>query len=434
MRFTYAKRLYFLCLLISGVFLLPQMRFPYPNFIDVVETLFIGTAVFQNTLGEFSNQMRFWPALKFERSILNAVFAGHPQLYFFYFSVLLATTVYMMFRIVHGKNRNLITTVFIFILLYISPVTVDTYWRLGAAETLFTLFLVSSIYTLTTKRYGWTIVFLAGLMATKESAIFYIPIYLGIFLLQKRYVATLILGILYGGFLVKMYELIVYAVTHQHYTSMLTTTAQGIGEMALHIIQFYPFYITIVWITLILFLYRRLWGQGKIQSKAWDMGYVFLALCLAGIVTLVSFQNTYQAYYAFPFVVTAIVWMMYELAYTEKKIVYGIMVLSMGFFFLFRIPEQALWKMEYWQNDYAGDNALIDVMLKNRSVRYQFIQEYRPEYTMGLTYMLGTRENATHVGTIFLAAKEKGYANANLLCSSTLFQRRYCKWGVVYNE
>lgn len=410
------------------------MRFQHPNFIDVVETRMLGTQVLTNTIGEFSNQMRFWPALKFERSVLNAVSMGYSQIYFFYFSLLLAATVYMLFAMSYKRQRSIVMYVVTFVFVYISPVTVDTYWRLGAAETLFTFFLVFSVWALKVGRYGWMTVFLIGLMTTKESAVFYVPVYLCVLLWRRRHDILGVVGILYGAFLVKIILLVQYALTHSTYTSMLTNSVSGVVYMILHIVTFYSFYVMIAWGACVLFAYRIISQLKGGRLGKIEFSYVFFALTLSGICTLVAFRNVFQPYYAFPFIITGITWLLYELNYVTVPIVRGVIIFLFGLFLIIGIPQQTLQRMIYWQKDYAGDNVLIEEIRRHPSIQYRLAREYRPEYAPGLKYIQDVYNTNKSVGIIFLISNEEVYSDSIMLCVSTLFQKHYCKWGVKYNE
>lgn len=426
--------LFVLCFCFSFIYVAPQMRFIYPNLIDVVETWAIGTSVWENTYTEFFNPLRFWPTLKFERSLMNTVFAYWPPAYFMYFASMLALTVYGVISVVRTKKADWILPVYIVFVMFISPVTVDTYWRLGAAETVFTLLLVASVYTILTKRHVWTVMLLVAFMATKESAVFYIPVYLLVFLVKKRFREFIFLSVVYLGFMYKISSLVAYAFTHDTYTSMITRSIPDGIRMVMHMFSFHPYYSFTLWVAIILFAYRMLTRSRGGSPQRWEWGYVFFALCMAGILTLVSFQNMYQPYYAFPWMSTVVIWMAWELTHTERIVSYIIVTAMVIAAILLRIPTATFQTMELWHSDYAGDNALIAYIEKTHTVyRYSFVREYRPEYAPALDRLYeqyGWSYESPHTAVIMKREEMPGFPGSEKLCGRTLLGKSSCKWGV----
>lgn len=422
-----------LCLLLSLIFLFPQMRFIHPNFIDVVETWSNGTSIWLNTIAEFSNPARFWPALKFERSMLNAVFAYTPPFYFLYFSFMLATTMYVMLLIENIQKRHMLISLFSLVLLYVSPITVDTYWRLGAAETVFTLMLVLSIYAFMQKQYMKAIIFLFILMATKESAVFYVPIYLLVLFIKKRKYECAFLGMGYVLFLWKLYSLVKYAFIVSDYTSMISKSVRDVVDMGIHSIESYGFYMIVLWSAFILYLYRIFVHEYK-KLPSYEWGHYFLLLNLAGLCTLVSFHNKYQPYYAFPWIVTSVMWMSWELMITNVFIQRSTLVLLGVLFLAMSIPSATLARMELWQNDYVGDNALITLIEETKQTStYAFARSYRPEYTPALQLLSELRKwpsKELQHKTIILMTESILYSDSTPICGQTFLKASYCKWAV----
>lgn len=409
------------------------MRLIHPNFIDVAETWSNGTSIWHNTIAEFSNRTRFWPALKFERSVLNTVFVYRPPLYFLYFSFMLATTVYVILLIENIQKRNWIISLFSLVLLYVSPITVDTYWRLGAAETVFTLMLVLSIYAFMQKQYTKVIISLFILMATKESAVFYVPIYLLAFFIKKRKYELIVLVVGYVLFLWKLYSLVNYAFIVSDYTSMMSKSVGDVVDMGIHSIESYGFYMIVLWSALILYLYRIFVHEYKKLPK-FEFGHYFLLLNLAGLCTLVSFHNKDQPYYAFPWVVTCILWVSWELMLTKAFTQRGTVIFLGILFFVMSIPYMTMLRMELWQNDYVGDNALITLVEETRQTNtYAFERSYRPEYIPALQFLSELRRwpaNGLEHKTIILKSESHIYPDNTPICGQSFFGTSYCKWAV----
>lgn len=429
--------LFGLCVLLSILYVFPQMRLVDPNFIDIAETWSNGTSVWSNTIGEFSNKTRFWPVLKFERSILNAVFMYRAPLYFMYFSMMLATTVFVLILIVTHRKKIIWIILLLCILMYVSPITIDTYWRLGAAETMFALLLVLSIFACMQKKYTYAIVFLFMLMATKESAIFYIPMYMLVFFMQKRGYESVVLGMGYIVFLLKMYVLVLHALNEPGYTSMMSKSIGDIAKMGMHTIESYGFYILILWCSIILYVYRiRIFTKGKVFTFEW--GHFFLLLNIAGICTLLSFRNMYQPYYAFPLLVTSVMWIVWELMQTRTLIQYGMATFLGIVFFVMQIPFMTMMRMEYWQNDYVGDNALIRVLEETKgSHTYTFERSYRPEYTPAMQLLSEVRKWPSYgMEHMFITLMNDRVQSSEVtpLCGKTFFGTASCKWAIYKDK
>lgn len=425
----------FLCIGVSIIYVLPQMRFEQPNFIDIAETWSVGTAIWNNSINEFFNQQRFWPTLIFERSLMNTIFAFHPPFYFLAFSVVLASILSMVLFISNKFHIHWIVTIFAWVLLLVSPVTIDTFWRLGAAETLFTVLLVLSIYALIWKQYGWTVVLLYLFMGSKETAIFYIPIFLAALYILKKYKEMTLLGVGYILYVIKIYSLAEYAITHDAYTSMISRSIGDVVDMMGYTMTVHAFYALVFWTTLILFLYR-IWKQSSINKVAhMEWGYIFLALGVSGLCPLIFFQNKFQSYYAFPWVVTIILWFVWEVTSTSK-IIKVLIPLYVGVLFLgFEMPQQAMQRALFWHNDYSGDGALIQRVIKDKDSRlYSFVHAYRPELKPALDILY---EHVAHIRedvdrySIISTEEARLTINKEVLCGQTVFKTSVCKWAIV---
>jgi len=102
-----------LCLILSVLFVFPQMQFTQPNFLDVAETWSFGKKIFQNSISEFSNPDRFRPMYALERSVMNVLFSYNAPYYFLFQVFLLTITVYLAYMLLHRTSIHWILLFFI---------------------------------------------------------------------------------------------------------------------------------------------------------------------------------------------------------------------------------------------------------------------------------------------------------------------------------
>jgi len=295
---------------------------------------------------------------------------------------------------------------------------------------------VLSIYAVMNKQYARVIVFQYVLMLTKESAVYYVPIFLLILLMRKKTHEFFLLGLGYGLFLWKLHMLVNYALIHPGYTSMMSKSFHDVLDMIVHIMDEYGYYVIVLWSAFVLYLYRISgFMNGKVSKTEW--GHYLLLFNIAGICTLVSFHNKYQPYYAFPWVVTCIIWISWELVRTTHVIQRAAIVLLSVIFIAMSVPYLTLLQMKRWNNDYAGDNALIELIEKTKTSRsYLLKQEYRPEYSVALRYLSESRKwpvNTPLRVAIFSSGDSQKLTESTPVCKKTFFGTMYCKW-VVYEE
>lgn len=414
-----------LCLFTAIVYLLPQMQFSQPNFLDVAETWALGKDIVGNTLAVFSNTERFRPLYVFERLLLNMLFSYHPLGYFLFFSLLLGTTIFVGFCILRRAGKDWIVYALIGFLFLISPVTVDTYWRLGTAENLFALSLVGSIYALTEKRYTQLLVWLYILMGSKETAVFVIPVFLATLFYKKQYWLVALVTVGYVGFSIKIYSLIQYVQEHAgSYTSLFSAGIESLGDMLWYYTTSYIFYTTLFLLGCALMIYRA--------SKRFELGHVFILLILSNLLSLLFFRNKFQPYYYFPVLTMLLLFLGREMHLSAPQVKRMSVLYVLALFILLGVPGQTWERVTFWQRDYAADGALIALIEETKHTNiYVFERDYRPELTPALTILNERKSGTNGLHQRIIKRVEEAQPDDLLLCSKTFFGDTACKWSVI---
>lgn len=412
----------------------PQIRLVQSNLLDVAETWGFGTSVISNTLNEFNAVERFRPLYALERTILNVLFLYNSTWYFLFFAVLLAITAFLLCAIGRYQKLSWTFCCIALVLLYISPVTIDTYWRLGTAENLFILLLLLAFYDVVRGKYSRSVWWLFLLMCAKETAIFYVPIF-GMYLFtHKRWKEFWILLFGYIVFVCKVVLLIQYAYVHpEAYTSLVSRSLFLITDMIMHIIVSNGFYVIIFLVACLLFVYRLMINSSSKDINRRDTGFLYFGLSIAGICSIVSFHNKFQPYYAFPWVVMTTFWCIWELQRIPHVIQAGSILMIGVWFFVLGIPSQTLQRAQFWQNDYVADGMLIQRIEKDRNARiYQFGRLYRPELKPALDILYakyGTPEGDAKSNSIWRIDDIQA-TDGEKVCGITFFGEQSCKWSI----
>lgn len=423
--------LFALCIVVSVIWLSPQIRLSQPNLLDIAETWSFGTEVVHNTIREFTNLDRFRPIYALERTVLNALFFYQQHYYFLFFSVLLGSTLFLSITLAKHKTYSWYVYGLVCMIILVSPITVDTYWRLGTAENFFTLALMLSVYFIMHFRYIWATLWLIVLMFSKETAIFYIPIFLVLLYMKKKYVICTALGIGYTWFVFKAYRLIVFAQhTPGQYTSLFSASLESIQEMLVYYVTVNVYYVTLFAVSLGLFLYRT-WNK-RTQRDEW--GYLYIALVGVGVGSLLFFHNKFQPYYMFPAVVMIVSFLALELNRASTKLRFAVIVYSLVLFVSLQVPLSAWERANFWQSDYVADGVLIGQIEKTIHLRkYTFTRPYRPELqpALDVLYAQHPYEKEAKQYTIYAADEGDNIAGVETLCGTTIIGIKVCKWSIA---
>jgi len=423
------------CFGISIIYLLPQILFQQPNILDVVETWSYGKDIMwiSKTVGLFDIE-RFRPLFVFLRSVMNVLFSYNPPLYFIFFALLLAVTIYTGFLILKKKRVDLPIYILISGIFFLSPVTIDTYWRLGTAENLFVLVLCICIYALRRGLFGLLSVCLFILMGTKENSLFVVPIFIFLMLYKKHIREALFVSIGLFMLTAKVYLLVQYATKYsEHYTALFSSTPSSIVDMFYYYSTGYFFYTLIFLFVVIHFFYRILLRNRTFFTHRRELGYVYLFLILAQFTSLLFFRNK-QQYYYFPVMTTLLLFLGEELSHTTMRTKRAFLLCTLILFILLHVPQQTWERVEFWQSEYAGDGALFSYMQKTAdSQTYYFESAYRPEISVVMNTWNEVHPLQRVPKAIYgiLLINEEQRTSGHKLCGQTFFGKTVCKWQVV---
>lgn len=423
--------LYFVCICSSLIVIWPQIMLHQPNFLDVAETWAFGKNISTNLLVDFSSVERFRPFYVFHHTLMNVLFDYQPSLYFIGFAVLLSITAYLVIYPFLNGRYWFGNSIFILVLLYISPVTIDTYWRLGTAENLFAFVLLMSVVLLRKRQYVWGSVFICMLMACKETAVVYVPIYILYLYYQHRLREALIVSGIYSVFVFKIIALVLHATSPlAGYTSLVSFSSYSVIDLLLYYLKsnIFPFQLFIVSVGI--YIISRTMKE-RITFMTEDGDHIFVVLCIfAGWLSLLFFHNKNQPYYFFPTFVTVLYYFsstVTMLSIRRKVIVYLYIGLA---FFLLGVPWQALERAVFWQHEYVGDGKLIELITNSQNdSSYSFDYEYRPELKVALETL--TDNNKQIRKKLYrITATTHTSVNSSTLCGRLLGGSMYCKWTV----
>ena len=426
------------CVAVSVVYLLPQILFQQPNILDVAETWAFGQDVVGNGIAELSNTQRFRPLYVFERTFMNALFSYRPPLYFLFFSLLLSITMYTGYLILKKDGRDTMVYGFIGFLFLISPVTVDTFWRLGTAENLFALALIASLYTLLRQQYTLLIFWLFMLMGSKETAVFVIPIFITALWFKKRYWEAALVTVGYLAFALKIYSLIRY--THENigsYTALFSVIPGSVGDMFVYYTTSYVFYVALFLFACAHVLYRKRFHKRSGVSGYFEWEYFYIILILSNLISLLFFRNKFQPYYFFPVLSVLLLIVGHEL-HLATPVVKRVFVLYTCILFIVICTFQQTWeRVRFWQREYAGDGALFAYMKKEASTRkFSFVYAYRPEISsvLEIWYHIHPQPADTENTAIIELRDPSQQSSGSPLCGRTFFGESSCKWQIVIDS
>lgn len=429
MRYTFIPIL--LCFFLSVIYLLPQILLPQPNLLDIAETWSLGTNLVENLYWDFQSTERFRPLYVVHHTLMNMVFGYRPQLYFVGFALMLAITIYLL--IARDKQIHW-TDGFILLLVFISPITIDTYWRLGTAENLFGLLLILLVRLCVTRRYTEIVIVAALLMLAKETAIFYIPLCIGYLLFYRRFWHGAILFVLYIGFIGKLLPLVQMAISQERsYTSLFSAAPNSIVTMIRYYVQTNIFYACIFLFSLCVCIYTAL--VHKKRAHQWSHVILPMLFVLAGLLSIAFFHNKNQPYYFFPTFITILFFLKQQLETLQgkAKLLSCAYLLCIGV--LAGIGQSTFYRAVYWQNDYIGDGVLLEQITGHKRDRvYEFDALYRPELPEALAYIYRDVDTSRpDVDVYKITSLHSAIPRApgvTSLCGKTFGQSTHCKWGV----
>jgi hypothetical protein len=429
------NRLVFLCLITSVMFLFPQLILRQPNLLDIAETWVFGRGDMHRIIQEFSDTERFRPLYLVTRFTLNALGNYHIQYYFIVFVILFSMTMYCIFLTQQNKRLSTSVVVMTTVLLCLSPVSIDTYWRLGTAENLYSLILVGGLYCLMRNKYRASVVVAYALMMAKETAIFYIPVFLFFLLYRRRFSEVCIILAGYIWYAVHLFGLTrLIQMNPVVYTAPYSLSSESVLDMFFYYMMSQIFYIAVFFISLLLFSLRIILRNASRRFSGWEYEVLFISVICMSLCSIVVFHNKYQPYYFFPSLVAIVLYFGWEMA-RASKIFFRVTLVYVGIlFFLTRIPYQTWIRAEYWHNGYVGDGALVREIVEHSDTRiYEFDRFYRPEYGNVLEYLNRCHDTVTggKCAKFQITKAEDGeIQDRQEVCGISGIGKHICTWAV----
>jgi hypothetical protein len=424
------------CFIFSIIFLLPQLVQTQPNLLDIAETWSFGRFDNQKVIQEFSNPERFRPIYVITRMVLNTFANYHNQYYFLILSVFLSFTLYLVLFIQKDKKWFIPIIILTIVLFYISPVSIDTYWRLGTAENIFTLILCICVYGLIKKKYTVLTCAVLSLMMAKETAVFYIPVFIFFLLYKKRWIELSIISVGYIWYLNHLYSLIqIIRLIPKSYSSIYSISAQSMSDMFQHYMTTQIYYMSLFIMSIVLLCNRIIQKHKPMKFSEWENEICIILIILMGIFSLLIFPNKYQPYYFFPSMTMTLLYVGWEMSRVSHKII-NIFLIYVGLLFvLSQNPNFAFVRAEYWHTRYVGDGVLVEEMMKNAHTRtYSFDRFYRPEYDNVLDYINECMKtslikscNRFQISQIIEGEQNEGSIP---LCGTSVIGKQICSWSI----
>lgn len=373
------------CLLCGIFIILPQLVHRYPDLLDVAETVsYKQENLISNIQQSFVEQDRFRPLYSAVRVIVSKTFGYNERYYFISHGILIGLTMFMILNLA-SPNQWLVLMPLVF-LLFISPYTVDAYWRLGTAEPIMGFLLIGSYVLFVKRKYVWLIVFLSLGALSKETFIVYFPVFLyGLRMRGQKNIRILLRVIFITYFLLLLPRVLLALSGGQSYPAAIALHPNNISGMVHVILKYFVIAYPLLLVTGIIsfFLVKfRLNDKKEIR--------MILLLLIAGLVPIILTNNV-QFYYLLPTLITLCALCVLTadkliIMFKTRHAVIGlyIVVIICSLLLIGHTVKRAV----FWFNDYTGDNTLIAWILSD-SRRYSRISlEGRLEYYNALRFML----------------------------------------------
>lgn len=430
------KVLTLLLLIFLGIiYVIPQILLHSFNLLDFIETISLSNSnhSFIETISQLVNdQSRFRPIFILYRYLLNNYLTGAPQ-YFIAIGIKLGLTLYFSIRIVSFIHRQEIkATLFFLFLVLFSPVTVDSYWRLGTAENLLVLFLLISLYLLITGRYLSMMVFLLLFLLSKETSIFFIPLFVTTLFLMKRYAETLLLLIISHFYVINLIPRV--QESSQGYTSLFTVSIEKNIDILARYFGNYPQVFFPLIISTLLFFYL-FFKQNTWDKKKRTNLLILLTGSYSSLLSILFFNNI-QAYYLLPYLFLVGITLVGMLALVNSVLIKKILYILLFIVVLLNYHD-VIERVNYWQRDYAADAPLISYLQNKDDKKYYIDPENRIDHIQAIQYLLGDRSRSSLMQADYIITRYEtkyGSNKKNRLCGETLFKERMCKWYIVTNR
>ncbi|KKQ38538.1 MAG: hypothetical protein US54_C0008G0013 [Candidatus Roizmanbacteria bacterium GW2011_GWA2_37_7] len=417
------------------LYILPQAWINSFNLLDIAETILAPSnngSLMQVVESSYTDVARFRPVYTISRFLLNSILSSANQ-YFFVYGLILGITLYITTVIQKQINKvnNLVFLILLPALLF-NPVTIDTFWRLGTAENLFTLFLLLCLYSFIAKKKWFVYISFIVFIFSKETAIFFIPVFILYLYGNKKYrqlVIVLFLGVIYSLLLLPR---VVTANNARQYTALFTTNiTDNIYILIQYFREFPQIYILLI-VILLIFFFNVFISKHRHNFK---MRGLVIMLVFTSLFSLLFFDNI-QAYYLFPYLMLSFLTLNIEFGYLKKKYVYIVVIFSLCILVMNR--HLTYEKMKFWQSDYASDAILLNYLEKNPDETYYIDPSNRIDHIDAFEYLLKEKykQNPKRANIIISRDHEYiiQYGVYQDLCSKTFFESKVCRWKVFDNS
>ncbi len=363
-------RLLILSLILGIAAFTPLFAYTYPN-IDTITDVFNAGKTIPDIAIFFDFTGRYRASWTLFATVLNAIFSYHIRWYFLLYGVALGVTLWTMFMLVYQKNKRVQHELLIIpVLMLLNNITVATYWRLGACESIFTLILIWSVLCIQQKRYTLCILSLLSLIPLKEISIIVLLITSVYMFVIKKYRYALILFIssaMYGLFIKHFIaESLTEATTPYFLTFTFTSTR------LIEMFHTWGFKIPFVFIlsginTLLLIIHQ-------IEFKRVANIPLYLLILSVGLLSPYLFLAYTEEYYLFPSYTCSILCFTYLSTTTlqrKKHIQLGILVGSCILFFYSQSHKAFIQQASLMHQAYIQHTKLIERMFQYPYYFYQ---------------------------------------------------------------
>lgn len=415
------KFLMLICLLSGILFISPQLKFEQFNLLDIAESISID---YSDIL---SDATRFRPLFYINRVILKSILPD-VHFYFLFSGILSGLILFISVRILRTfhviKPPGLL---FLWSMYFISPIMVDSFWRLGTAENLLTLMLVLGLDFLLRKKYFASFVSMIGLLLSKETALFFMPVYAGMCWVVKKEILTvmslLVVAVIIPFFFAVPLE---YAMNPGNYTSLFTYSPINMIRIAGEYIKSFPQLFILGGMSILLYMVNR--RRKNILNRT-----LLAVMMITSFISLLFFDNI-QAYYLLPLHVLTSICLVNEIL-TLKNTATRVVVTILAISIILSNVESIGRVMYFWQVDYAVDGPLVTFLLNPPAGLYQIGEGHREDHTYAIKLLLGDQVIRNTVMADYMITRydyiPDGFELYRHFCSDTLFQEKVCRWYIL---
>jgi len=245
---------------------------------------------------------------------INTICSYQIQRYFIVYSILFGLIVFFQIKICKLQLHS-VELVLIPILLLLSNITVATFWRLGAVETLFTCLLMISFYAYAEKKHTLVIFMMLLMISTKETSLFVLPVFTLLYIIKKNHTMSIIMFMLLCiNFLIVQNAINIFKINPENYEIQFSFTISHIIEQTT-----YWFYETpMLFITTIgnfIFILHKFFTK-KSLSTILNTSYIYIESILL-FLPFIFFERREQ-YYIFPAYACSVLYIIKEISLIKR--------------------------------------------------------------------------------------------------------------------